>query len=1677
MSKKFTEREIGIFVKDFYLKYKSDPSQTFFFDFSRYEWISNQNLLLISSLIKYLYKCNANFKIRLFQTKINVINKKQARTVVQLWDVWKLYEIFDKNHFENYIENFENSTIPYLKQKFKINGDNNVFDRLGITPFIVLNVINDYKDENLIETEIEPIFDLEEAILDELSSENSDHPFLEQTISSIITRELYENFLDHYQSSFFNASKDMSFMSIALKRKLSNDRYYVKRTFLTTFIYDYNDIIPSLCNNILAKIKRSDDFVLTFEIKRINELIYNDIASGKLAQKIIKIFSKEDFDTKQYLLEKSFSEEELEESISFFKDSKFTNESYIQYTFIDYGKGIPATILDEYCKENDITTIDIFNQPNDNDLLKFAFKHYTSRFPIADKFGNTDKIIPRGLFDILTIAQRYHALLIIRSNSGRILYNFKTSRDFEEAISVFGKQEDFFPGTYITLYIPELSKIELFDKSAIRFVKKDHKKKGKPRNINLFNLLGSEFIPKKELYNILISKLNDKLSDSQKLSRLNYISFFGIKDKRIITKTLYFLLTNYEINQSNSVLIMHPPDPIIINDIIEEIRALNTTIKNFKIHPIPLIRYLPEDNNISLEWLGVYNEEDKKKLNDLLFEQYSLSISDFIDPANVKGNVISIDNYGNVNGLLPNREILTRYYQLHTANLVTEAIQNNNLLKANGLYLCNGNYYQNEFLLMSELLDNSIYRDVLASALYEQIVINIIRDKKVSKENAMLYLYNSKHTQFEEKDKELKYIAVTSSSHKILKSFFQQGYIYKNSANENSKDVPFIKFDNYLDIETSEKIELLDDNTEYIILCDAISTGKLVNRINNLIKGKENSVLLYVATFVSNLDPEFENTNEFINEYSLKLISLLELPIKKKRVNDLKDEDFNKSLIRINPFTNLPIEFNEDSSLIDSILIKDNQEFLGYLEDKDINIRFEIHNNLIHPYYFNIGSILEKENLKIKDNQLSNSLVYDLFVEQKKLDFTRGDCVVFYPKDSGVDFLNKNEFNSKVTANHTVRFYELERFPTESGWKFPHSSTYFQEVIEAKTNVLIIDDGTCSGNSLYQMINEISYFEPKRIDLLCIVSRIDDYKREFLSRLKRLRKHTKPNEEIDVNIYYGAQWHIPTFYQNENPYSDEIRWLNQILEFRNTPLFIRKNASKILETIDPKTEKKSDYKYFPKDRLTKEIPKKDILLTRNEIGKIAGYRFYKESFNWYNKITFKRKKDSFTDKTENRQIELLSMCLLYEPYLYLIISNSFPDIRLHLEQFIENIFFGINGKRINLDTDLFYDWTGNKKDLIHLFFIVYKDNNLYSFIEKHNNLLESFLMFAGDNERALNYILYKLSYYFPINGDRKKQPPLRVKNSIQELLSKYPSVPNANINFVENVKRFNHFTTSLVSSDQDDSFENSKSKIENYFNQINNPDYHKVGLNNDKSLILAHFRDIVKCIDEKQDYEGHLILLKDKLFEHLYPYVNQILSFSKTYREYLIIDEDYNKLNNSDNSLRNLLSVLDKIVLDNTKAQFQYGRDTVLRIYSNFFNEKFFLYKTFKDQTTKSVISLIKSSIDNFTVNHTSFKLETNIDSVKVDLCINMPFRYTKLIIEELVNNFRHSPKAKLTIRTDKEYFLIEVTSIKTTIKSSGTNSGFTLFQNLQNNQFLNCDCTIDQSDSNFHQILKFKLI
>ena len=144
---------------------------------------------------------------------------------------------------------------------------------------------------------------------------------------------------------------------------------------------------------------------------------------------------------------------------------------------------------------------------------------------------------------------------------------------------------------------------------------------------------------------------------------------------------------------------------------------------------------------------------------------------------------------------------------------------------------------------------------------------------------------------------------------------------------------------------------------------------------------------------------------------------------------------------------------------------------------------------------------------------------------------------------------------------------DLELF---EGWKFPHNSDFLKSKVEDNI-CFILDDGSCSGDSLIQMIDEISFYNAQEIVLLCIIGRVKSHKREFFSRLVRIKVTNK--ETIPLSIYFASHWHIPTYYLDENPNLRETAWLNNIINLQNTPRSIKQIAKSVRNEITPKEEK------------------------------------------------------------------------------------------------------------------------------------------------------------------------------------------------------------------------------------------------------------------------------------------------------------------------------------------------------------------------------------------------------------------------------------------------------------------------------------------------------------------------
>jgi hypothetical protein len=304
---------------------------------------------------------------------------------------------------------------------------------------------------------------LETATKEIIQIEDLQHPFVDESLGSIVIKELYENFLDHFSKSFFKTENEYAFLSLSIH----------------------------------GKINESEN-------------------SQKEIQEILKM---------------NFGQEKLLKTKSFFYDKKkkrFKNQAYLEFSFLDFGEGISTTLKKEFLSHNGDVKY------HDSDILSFAFLHHTSKDPIHTKHGD-DLSIPRGLFDVIAIAEKYMGLVIARSNYGKIIYDFSENKKIEPSAINFAstKENLFFPGTLISIYLPTFSKDFEFNYSTIKpHIPVKSLKIEDEKIINLFPILKSVVLVssgnKQNLYSNLIQELNLALKVS--CPTIIYLNFKGCEE-------------------------------------------------------------------------------------------------------------------------------------------------------------------------------------------------------------------------------------------------------------------------------------------------------------------------------------------------------------------------------------------------------------------------------------------------------------------------------------------------------------------------------------------------------------------------------------------------------------------------------------------------------------------------------------------------------------------------------------------------------------------------------------------------------------------------------------------------------------------------------------------------------------------------------------------------------------------------------------------------------------------------------------------------------------------------------------------------------------------------------------------------------------------------------------------
>lgn len=545
-----------------------------------------------------------------------------------------------------------------------------------------------------------------------------------------------------------------------------------------------------------------------------------------------------------------------------------------------------------------------------------------------------------------------------------------------------------------------------------------------------------------------------------------------------------------------------------------------------------------------------------------------------------------------------------------------------------------------------------------------------------------------------------------------------------------------------------------------------------------------------------------------------------------------KPEHLGKAkLIRINPILNAPVTFPTRHSEEDKIAFRDPIEFLSKFPKKDLKIGHFHQNSLHHPYFIKPTDIFRKypetgltnetgiqlfksvisrvynlehsvnvnyyieslthqiNTLKTQshlfnsldeatENQFENALTEIKRISQfvlsskdsslnplkkkLKVDF------VFRPVFSGIELLSRADITEfcDVEMDNII---ELHRFDTIKGWRFIIPPKYLNDSLVNKT-ALIIDMGSFTGDSIIQMVDALSVYQLSKIIVVSLVGRIEDFDREFLSRMreikvKRRKEKGEPNITLpdntvaNINIYFGTNIHIPPYpsikvckFCNER---DKIEGFLRAKECTSAYVINYINTRrKELELLHVNEIENQCPVYFPENRDISETMYDTLTFykIRDDLGKIDGYRFYENYYDYF---------DNLIEGSENydRDMEAIIAVCLHEIHLLSTIKNQLPDIYKNLQIFIKKII------AFDKVDNLQYNW--HKKELLRFHLSINE-------FELLNQELITILNFVDDCEACKNLLLFFIweKHYEYKKATNKKFSVYEFRDNIFEIKRK-----------------------------------------------------------------------------------------------------------------------------------------------------------------------------------------------------------------------------------------------------------------------------------------------------------------
>lgn len=1313
---KFTSKDLNGIINTHFQKSLTETEVVF--SLKKLEWVGVEEITFLFGWIRHVKRFNPNLK-RLFvelptlnqsepekfkneTTRRETIRRRRTR-LISLVENWKIISACELSSGEI---NVDSNLNPHLGKSDLMDNNWHSIIPFKPVPFMKYKSHSDLMAN--IRSEVHEKFKLHTKVVKLLGKYTSRSVFDNQMLSNIITTELYLNSLHHSFPIDDKISLRECYFSVALRNRIDTDKFRE------------------------TKDREAEEF---------EEEKLTDAALQKKVQDI---------------LSNNAIKERIDIEHSFFMNANgkdFRNDSFIEFTFLDLGVGIPGKLKAAYAEEmagvadalkkkqesNKVKQLKLqlsdyhFIKRKDQKfhpdslILEYAFLLHSSSNPFAEQL-EINGYVPRGLYFLIDLVRRYNGMVVVRSGHGAISFSFQNPEaKIRDCVSFSEEEGDFFPGTLVSIYIPAESKEHSVKISPVERILSD--------NVN-YESRDVEYIGVADLYKInapdstvtteteqginryyhsTFSLLNNKLDQYSLKPSLIIVDFSGCDTSVVDQKIFYYLSNTPKVNSNTALVVIHQTGTTVLKEAQMGIIATGDML----FRPIPCLISTKD-----VVWIGIRSPGDEVLLNMLwkyADSNNSRAASEFTATDQLKGNVVKIDwvseeqNSGNVRIIIPTRDKVFEYYLYEHApkqyirKILFQEETHKVLQRAeNTVYWTSGGYYQTEFIRFIEKL-------------YETNLEGLDDNDFEFSRKVAEYLLGKYQLIVGVAD--FDYILSVTLSSQLLAESVRNMYCEVNGLTKR-QGPKVIRLSNYYDFSSEKVFRKIEKGKKVLIVNDVISTGKLNKEIYDSLVAVQGAEVCGILCLVDGRIPKGtisqieHHYEEVIDD---KTVWLLRYPMKKyidyTRIDGMTGKP---TIISIDPVVNALNTMSVNNSDVDRLIFSDTAKdkmyqssaFLKRFSDPDRLWIGHLHHNVAHhSYYFRlhywfesaegremiktlVTDIKKREYTQLNEIAEKHSLIDQVIREldgingsdelKQRLavwqeDFSTGvegigehNSLILYPLYSASEVFVKKDYRQLFDIHENSRFivFPLGRVESSKGWRLTFPPKVLNEVTRQYNHAFVIDDGSCTGETLMQMIDSVSFLHVKRIIVLSVVGRLEDFQREFFTRLHSIQiKSVTSGKVIPVSIYFGAHFHIPVYpaFTDVCPFCEEERILKRERNSKNMlPQPVEEYIDRRLEEIrlydadgsiyESDGRNPAEYKGLP-SYIPKDIDRYKLFEYRDKLGKLASFRTFRE----------------YLEGFEDTDLEIWVAIILHEPKLIRVIEQLLPSLKRKINPEIEAV--------------------------------------------------------------------------------------------------------------------------------------------------------------------------------------------------------------------------------------------------------------------------------------------------------------------------------------------------------------------------------------------------------------------